>query len=134
MHDQIVWSQFTLYCFLPFPILSDIIMITYSIHYRTKRKWFPNVVRKTYYSNILGVKLQIRVTTNAIRCIDKAGGFDSYILHTPPHKMQSKLGMYLREEMNKEIVAKGITPPPVIKRYPRPPKSTLTNSTTSSPN
>ena len=91
--------------------------------HRTKRKWYPNVQRKTYYSDILGVKFQLRVTTKAMRCIDKAGGFDGYIMNTPSHKLQSKLGEYLREEMKKEVKAKGLTPPPVIRRIQRPPKS-----------
>lgn len=68
------------------------------------------------------MKLQIRVTTNAIRCIDKAGGFDSYVYHTPEHKLQSKLGNYLKQEMIKTIAEKGLPPPPLVKRMPRPPK------------
>ena len=90
---------------------------------RTKRKWFPNVQRKTYASQILGIKLQIRVTTNAMKCIDKAGGFDSYIYHTPSEKLQSRLGLYLKEKMHKATSDKGLEPPPLIKRYPRPPRN-----------
>ena len=79
--------------------------------------------RKTYASQILGVKLQLRVTTNAMKCIDKAGGFDSYIYHTPSEKLRSKLGLYLKEEMHKAISSKGLEAPPLIKRYPRPPRN-----------
>ena len=57
-----------------------------------------------------------------MRCIDKAGGFDSYVYHTPAHKLQSKLGDYLKEEMKKVIAEKGLSPPPLVRRYPRSPK------------
>ena len=61
-----------------------------------------------------------------MRCIDKAGGFDSYIYHTPDHKLNSTLGNYLKEEMHKVITDKGLPPPQLIKRYPQPPRSLTT--------
>ncbi len=63
-----------------------------------------------------------------MRCIDKAGGFDSYIYHTPSHKLQSKLGDYFKEEMVKTIEEQGLLPPPLVKRMPRPPKSLLNDT------
>ena len=90
--------------------------------FRTKRILYPNVQRKTYFSKILDVKLQIRVTTNAMRCIDKAGGFDHYIYHTPPKRL-SKLGNYLRQEMLKTIRTKKLEPPRKVGRLHKPPKS-----------
>lgn len=90
---------------------------------RTKRSWFPNVKRKTYSSRLLGVKLQLRVTTAAMRCIDKAGGFDSYVFHTPDHKLDSKLGSYLKEKMKEAVAEKKLEVPPLVKRYPRLPRS-----------
>lgn len=83
--------------------------------------WHPNVQRKKYYSDILGTKLRLRVTTSAMRCIDKAGGFDSYIYHTPDHKLDSRLGVALKQRMH-AIVEKypSVDLPPRVKRYPRP--------------
>ena len=49
---------------------------------KTRRTWKPNVQTKRYKSDLLGKIFQLRVTTKAIRCIDKAGGLDEYILHT----------------------------------------------------
>ena len=41
--------------------------------HRTRRMWHPNVSQKKhYYSDILSIKLKLRVTTAAMRCIDKA--------------------------------------------------------------
>ena len=87
---------------------------------RTKRRWHPNVQRKKYYSAILDNSISIRLTTAAMRCIDKAGGFDAYIYHTPEKKLQSKLGMALKQRM-KEVVEKfELTPPTKAIRLPRP--------------
>ena len=91
---------------------------------RTKRAWRPNIQKKRYYSHILGTTLQLRMTCAAMRCIDKAGGFDSYIYHTPDKKLGSRLGSALKQRMI-AIVKKypNINPPPLVKRYPRPPRS-----------
>ena len=62
--------------------------------------WHPNVQKKTYCSNILGVYLKLHMTTAAMRWIDKAGGFDSYIYHTPDRKLTSELGVDLKRRMH----------------------------------
>ena len=83
--------------------------------------WHPNVQRKQFYSDILGTKLKLRVTTAAMRCIDKAGGFDAYIYHTPDHKLDSRLGVALKRRMQ-AIVQKypDVDVPPRVMRYPHP--------------
>ena len=83
--------------------------------------WHPNVQKKHYYSDILDTRLKLRVTTAAMRCIDKAGGLDAYIYHTPDHKLNSRLGVALKQRM-KAIVKKypDVDPPARARRYPRP--------------
>ena len=82
--------------------------------------------KKLFYSEIFGMKLQLRVTTAAMRCIDKAGGFDSYVYHTPDKKLASELGVAMKHRMH-EMVMKDSrkSAPPRVKRYPRPPKSLM---------
>lgn len=54
-----------------------------------------------------------------MRCIDKAGGFDSYIYHTAEKDLQSKLGMALKMRM-KEVVQKfKLEQPEKVARLPR---------------
>ena len=43
--------------------------------------------------------MAIRVTSHTLRCIDKAGGFDQYILTTKDAKLDSKLGLELKYVM-----------------------------------
>merc|ERR1719231_1119465 len=47
---------------------------------RTKRKWKPNIQTKRLLSDELDELIKLRVSTHALRCIDKAGGLDSYIM------------------------------------------------------
>ena len=39
----------------------------------------------------------MQVTAHALKCIDKAGGLDNYVLNTPVAKMMSLKGMELKE-------------------------------------
>ena len=96
-------------------------MATLFSNFRTKRMWHPNVQKKHYYSNILGSKLKLRVTTAAMKCIDKAGGFDSYIYHTPDYKLDSRLGVALKQRMHAIIdTYSDVDAPGRGKRYPWP--------------
>lgn len=47
---------------------------------RTRRVWLPNVQWKKIYSDALDKQVRVRVSTYALRCIDKAGGLDNYLL------------------------------------------------------
>ena len=68
-----------------------------------------------------------------MRWIDKAGGFDAYIYHTPEKKLQSKLGVSLKQRMVEVVEKFDLTPPPRVVRLPRPPRNMekwMPNSTT----
>ncbi|RZR80410.1 hypothetical protein BHM03_00006441 [Ensete ventricosum] len=45
--------------------------------------------------------IRIKVTTHALRCIDKAGGIDEYLLKTPYHKMGTELGLAWKARIEK---------------------------------
>ena len=101
----------SLYCVLSF------------VDLRTKRTWKPNVQKKTYYSQILKQSLHIEMTTFVMRWIDKAGGLDAYIYHTPDKKLASKFGSELKQKMIEAVKADhSIEPPPKTKRTHAPPK------------
>lgn len=63
---------------------------------KTRRNWLPNKQTKTLFSEALGEKLKLRVTTGALRSIDKAGGLDGYLFRMKPDRLGKK-GMELRE-------------------------------------
>ena len=49
---------------------------------RTRRTWKPNAQTATLYSELLDRKVRLKVTSAALRSIDKAGGLDAYVLHS----------------------------------------------------
>lgn len=64
---------------------------------RTKRKWSPNVQNKRIYSETLDKMIPFRVTTTALRTIDKVGGLDNYLLYTKEEKLGSDVGLKWKE-------------------------------------
>eukprot|EP01094_Clydonella_sp_ATCC50884_P005583 TRINITY_DN14524_c0_g1_i1.p1 TRINITY_DN14524_c0_g1~~TRINITY_DN14524_c0_g1_i1.p1 ORF type:complete len:152 (+),score=45.04 TRINITY_DN14524_c0_g1_i1:98-553(+) len=65
---------------------------------KTKRRWLPNVAKRKLYSELLGRSFRIQISTRALKCIDKAGGLDEYILHTKPERFHdSDFAVTLRE-------------------------------------
>ena len=47
---------------------------------KTKRKFKPNVFKKSVYSEILDEMVRFHLTASTLRSIDKAGGLDNYLL------------------------------------------------------
>ncbi|KAK4755961.1 hypothetical protein SAY87_009718 [Trapa incisa] len=68
---------------------------------KSRRSWKPNVQEKRLFSYILDRHIRVKVTTHAIRCIDKAGGIDEYLLKTPYQKMDTELGLYWKAKIEK---------------------------------
>lgn len=60
---------------------------------KSRRTWKPNVHYKRLFSHILDGLIRVRVSTHALKCIDKAGGIDEYLLQTPDQKLNSDVGV-----------------------------------------
>lgn len=56
---------------------------------------------KRLFSYILDRQIRVKVTTHALRCIDKAGGIDEYLLKTPHHKMDTEMGLFWKVKIEK---------------------------------
>ncbi|CAL9080603.1 unnamed protein product [Musa acuminata var. zebrina] len=68
---------------------------------KSRRTWKPNVQEKRLFSYIHDRHIRVKVTTHALRCIDKAGGIDEYLLKTPYHKMGTELGLVWKARIEK---------------------------------
>lgn len=68
---------------------------------KTRRNWKPNVQEKRLFSYILNRHIRVKITTYALRCIDKAGGIDEYLLKTPYHKMDTEMGLIWKSKIEK---------------------------------
>jgi large subunit ribosomal protein L28 len=51
------------------------------------------------FSYIFDSHIKVKVTTHALRCIDKAGGIDEYLLKTPYQKMDTEMGLYWKTKV-----------------------------------
>ena len=66
-------------------------------HRRTKRKWKPNVHTKSLYSTLLDKDVKVKLTTHALRCIDRKGGLDNFLLYSKVKRLEdSEFGLNLR--------------------------------------
>ncbi|KAF9622215.1 hypothetical protein IFM89_030073 [Coptis chinensis] len=68
---------------------------------KSRRTWKPNIQDKRLFSYILDRHIQVKVSTHALKCIDKAGGIDEYLLKAPYHKMDTEMGFFWKAKMEK---------------------------------
>jgi large subunit ribosomal protein L28 len=54
---------------------------------KTKRRFLPNLQVTSMLSDALGQSVRLRLSTRAIRTIEKNGGLDAYLLGTPDAKL-----------------------------------------------
>ena len=66
---------------------------------KTKRKWMPNSHWVKLYSEALDTRVQLRATSKALRCIDKSGGLDNYLIETRPELVGSRYGIWLKRKI-----------------------------------
>lgn len=74
-------------------------------HANNKNRHFqqPNIQERRIFVPELGFKVSLRVTTNGLRSIDKAGGLSRYIVKAKPEILSPKL-----LKLKKLIMAKGL--------------------------
>jgi len=54
---------------------------------KTRRRFLPNLQDTSFFSDVLGASVQIRLTTNGIRTIEHNGGLDAFLLGTPDRNL-----------------------------------------------
>jgi large subunit ribosomal protein L28 len=69
----------------------------------------PNVQPASFFSKALGRLLKFKATTHAIRCVDKAGDIDQWLMKTPNTLILNPQAITLKKKILK-IVAR----PPLI--------------------
>ncbi len=57
---------------------------------RTRRRFLPNLQRASLLSDVLGETMQVRLSTRAIRTVEKRGGLDAFLLSTPDADLGKK--------------------------------------------
>jgi len=94
--------------------------------HRTKRTWKPNVQKTRLWSEVLGQGLQLRVSSAALKTIDRMGGLDRYVLQMSEQRLGG-MGLRIRAlviaAMQERVrLTKAFTqpiPPHLVWRIPR---------------
>ena len=76
---------------------------------KTRRRYLPNLQQQSFFSDVLGTSIQIRLSVNGIRTIEHNGGLDSFLIGTPdrrlPDEAQSLKRRILRAQARKAASA-----------------------------
>ena len=72
---------------------------------RSRRRFLPNLQHASLLSDILGETVQVRLTTGAIRTIEKRGGLDAFLLSTADGDLGKK-ALVLKRRIKKAQAGK----------------------------
>jgi large subunit ribosomal protein L28 len=54
---------------------------------KTRRRYLPNLQESSFFSDILGAPVRLRLTVNGIRTVEHNGGLDAFLLGTPDRRL-----------------------------------------------
>ncbi len=60
---------------------------------KTRRRFLPNLQSVAVYSEILDQQITLKLTSHALRTIEKNGGLDLYVLNAPVAKLTATTRM-----------------------------------------
>jgi large subunit ribosomal protein L28 len=66
---------------------------------RTRRRFLPNLQHASMQSEILGRKIGLRLSTSAMRTIEKHGGLDAYLTQARNAELADEAKLLKREIM-----------------------------------
>ena len=57
---------------------------------KTKRRFYPNLHNVSFFSEILGKNIKLKVSSRGIKTVEKNGGIDNYIINTKNMNLTSE--------------------------------------------
>ena len=54
---------------------------------KTRRRYLPNMQEASFFSEILGTPMRMRLSVNGMRTVEHNGGIDSFLLGTPDRSL-----------------------------------------------
>jgi large subunit ribosomal protein L28 len=54
---------------------------------KTRRRYLPNLQETSFFSDILGTSVRMRLSVNGIRTVEHNGGLDAFLLGTPDRRL-----------------------------------------------
>lgn len=73
-------------------------------HNKTRRRFLPNIQATTMLSDALGQPIRLKLSTRAIRSIEKNGGLDAYLLGTANRNLTDE-ALRLKRKIRKATAA-----------------------------
>ncbi|TPX32711.1 hypothetical protein SmJEL517_g04246 [Synchytrium microbalum] len=67
----------------------------------TKTIKFPNIATRYLYSRVLDLNIFMRISTEALRMVDKRGGFDEYVISTKDELIGDEVGLMYKRLITK---------------------------------
>jgi large subunit ribosomal protein L28 len=69
---------------------------------KTSRRFAPNLQNVTLISEALGNSVSLRITTRALRTVQRKGGLDAFLLSTPDKDLPEE-GLRLKRRVRKAV-------------------------------
>jgi large subunit ribosomal protein L28 len=63
---------------------------------KTRRRFLPNLQETSFWSDVLGAQVKMRLSTNGIRTIEHNGGLDAFLLDTPDRRLPDEARLLKR--------------------------------------
>ena len=64
---------------------------------KAKRKFYPNLKKVVFFSNILKRKIKLNVSNHALRSVDYKGGIDLFLKNTNKIQLSSKAKKFKKQ-------------------------------------
>jgi large subunit ribosomal protein L28 len=71
-------------------------------HRKTNRRFSPNIQKVSLLSETLGRAVRLRISTRALRSVQKRGGLDAFLLGTADAKLHEE-GLRLKRMIKKKL-------------------------------
>ena len=69
---------------------------------KTNRRFDPNLQKATFYSDVLRRRVALRVSTRALRTVQKYGGLDPFLTRTDEAKLAPE-GQRLKRQIHRAL-------------------------------
>ena len=77
---------------------------------KTRRRYLPNLQEASLLSDVLGISVRMRLTTNGIRTVEHNGGLDAFLLGTPNRRLPVE-AQVIKRRIQRDQVKKAAAQP-----------------------
>jgi large subunit ribosomal protein L28 len=71
---------------------------------KTKRRFFANLVNVTMMSEALGQSVRLRISTNALKTVDRRGGLDAFLVKAKEEQLSTR-AREVKRKVEKKLAA-----------------------------